>query len=151
MLCVVPLTRSMCKLDTGEKRSLLREAERGTEALREASQLMRRVSGLLGLGALLTASAGARAYASSTRCDTGSVVASTRCHFPAQRARIFDSNRRALSLALPFCLSHCLLDSGRTLITRIERRDTTDRILIGFAAAVFVLIVAYIWKTRVLG
>ena len=41
--------------------------------------------------------------------------------------------------------------SGRTLITRIERRDTTDRILIGFAATVFVLIVAYIWKTRMLG
>lgn len=40
---------------------------------------------------------------------------------------------------------------GRSLITRIERRDATDRILISFAAAVFALVVACIWKARVWG
>lgn len=40
---------------------------------------------------------------------------------------------------------------GRSLATRLERRDTTDRILISFATAVFFLIVAYIWKSRIWG
>ncbi len=43
------------------------------------------------------------------------------------------------------------IQTGRSLITRLERRDMTDRLLIGFATAVFFLIVAYIWKTRTIG
>ena len=44
-----------------------------------------------------------------------------------------------------------VISTGRSLVTRLERRDTTDRLLIGFASAVFMLIVAYIWKTRLWG
>lgn len=43
------------------------------------------------------------------------------------------------------------ISTGRSLVTRLERRDTTDRILIWFATAVFMLIVAYIWKSRLWG
>ena len=43
------------------------------------------------------------------------------------------------------------LGVGRGLVTRLERRDFTDKMLIGFATAVFFLIVAYITKQRMWG
>ena len=43
------------------------------------------------------------------------------------------------------------IQTGRSLVTRLERRDTTDRLLIIAATSVFFLIVAYVWKTRILG
>lgn len=43
------------------------------------------------------------------------------------------------------------VQTGRALVTRLERRDTTDRVLILAATSVFFLIVAYIWKARMVG
>lgn len=112
------LLRSMgSSQNTGEKRTLLREAERGTHALHEASQMMRQ-----------------------------------------ERERMqaaLEVTQEVSHLAKDAINQHGELDSvigaGRSLITRLERRDTTDRILIGFATAVFFLIVAYIWKSRMWG
>lgn len=43
------------------------------------------------------------------------------------------------------------LGIGRGLVTRLERREWTDRMLIGFATAVFFLIVLYILQQRLWG
>ena len=43
------------------------------------------------------------------------------------------------------------LGIGQGLVTRLERREMTDRILIGFATAVFFLIVLYVLKQRMWG
>ena len=43
------------------------------------------------------------------------------------------------------------LGIGRGLVRRLERREWTDRMLIGFATGVFFLIVLYVLKQRMWG
>jgi hypothetical protein len=100
--------------EQAKKKGLLRTAETGTGALREAAAAMRQEV--------------ERMHAAKLETDVVSDLikgATTQSH----------ELQGGLSI-------------GRGLITRLERRDFTDRVVIGFAFAIFVIVCGYIFKGK---